>query len=163
MEDYRRGDDIPVWDGKTDSLEELELRVEALLMGLTAERRKELGGKMFNRTAEKKGYAWELARDFDRDKLREEDGALQLIRFYKGIMSKEPGQELFAKFINFIYKDKVMKEDDATRLWTRRRRLHRKLKPAGCNIPESLEVCLFLHLVDWMRTARPTSTPRSTA
>ena len=55
MDDYRRNGDIPVWDGKNDSLEELELRVGALLMSLSPERRKELGGKMFNRTAEKRG------------------------------------------------------------------------------------------------------------
>ena len=41
----------------------------------------------------------------------------------------------------------VGREDDVTRLWTRRKRLRRRCREAGCAIVEILEVFLLLEMV----------------
>ena len=56
---------IPSWDGKYDSLEEFEIRVENFVLGTEERRRNECGPRLYNA---QKGYAWELQLGFDRDR-----------------------------------------------------------------------------------------------
>ena len=135
---------IPTWDGRYDSLEEFEIRVENFVLGTQESRRNECGPRLYNA---QKGYAWELQLGFDRERLREPTGAQQLSRFFRDIMTREPSSILFERFKDFLFKDKVGREDDVTRLWTRRKRLHRRCREAGCAIPEILEVFLLLEML----------------
>jgi len=131
-------------DGKYDSLEEFEIRVENFVLGTEERRRNECGPRLCNA---QKGYAWELQLGFDRDRLREPNGAQLLAKFFRDIMTREPSAILFDRFKDFLFKDKVGRDDDCTRLWTRRKRLHRRCREAGCPIPEILEVFMFLEML----------------
>lgn len=139
---------IPSWDGSHQLFDDYRLRVTAYIAGTKKDDRVVLAGRLLGQLS---GYAFELAQEYlltqsaDLDKT---NGAELLMTWLGKQVEKEPAYILLERYRDFAHRDRVTKEDDVTRFWTRRRRLARHLEQAGFKVPELMQLLLFLDHVN---------------
>ena len=115
-------------------------------MSTPEQQRSECGGKLFQ-ALDPNSYAWEFALEFDRTKLKGADGALELVKYVQQVTQKEPAWLLWTRFKEFLFTDKVQKDDTVTKLFMRRKKLARRAGESGCQLPELLEDFLYLEML----------------
>ena len=77
-----------------------------------------------------------------------------MVKYFEKVTQKEPAWLLWPRFKGLLFMDKVRKEDTVTRLYMRRRMLAKRANEAGCQLPELLEVFLYLEMLGLSEESR---------